>query len=213
MFNKKSSLGRAVLLSALVLFLSVGFIACQREAEYPGYIKVGDVKAYDLKATDPICGDWNGSWGLTLKCNPDFVWATVASATVLADPEGKNPDTYITVNEFGTDVNYNKDSSDIYVVYNFKDGKVNKYEGVLLFIAKTSAWGSPEAGKWYGVKFQIDESNPNKALIEGGYNSAEIYNKVSSLDKAVELFAYDNSAYYAESSWTESASGANRSIE
>jgi len=226
MFNKRFSFGRAALLAALVLFLSVGFISCQREAEYPGYVQVGNVKAYDLKADDPICGEWEGTWGLLLYSSPDFVWATAASGTVLTDTTGKESNSYVSIEGYYGTENYNKDSDTIYVVYNSNDGVVNKNEGVLLFVAKTST-GYPRKGSWYGVKFKINADDSTKALIEGAYNGDDVesdpstyqvtgyknetgYNTVSSLEEAVEKFSFANTECFSEYNWTESASGATK---
>ncbi len=204
MFNKHFSFGRAALLAALVLFVSFGFTSCQPKAEYPGYVQFGDVKAYDLKADDPICGEWQGAYGLSLYSNPDFVWATCSSGESLEDAEGAD---YTVTGYFGPEY-YKKGTSSIYAVYNVKDGAVNKNEGVLLFVAQTSPYFTPTAGKWYGVKFQINTADSKKALIEGAAGDA--YKNISTLSEAVKKFAYDNTDCFNSDYWNESDSGATK---
>lgn len=209
MFNKHFSLGRAALLAALVLFLSVGFTSCQREAEYPGYVKVGDVKAYDLKADDPICGEWQGAFGLAFYCSPDFVWATASSGKQLAAEE--TGCVTLGVMNWSTfeeeDTYYAKSSTKTYVVYNSDDKK----SGVVLFKTEESPWGTPAVGNWYGVKFQIDETDSSEALIEGAAGTA--YNNIATLAEAVETFAFDNKDCFSPDYWNESGSGASKVTE
>lgn len=202
MFNKKTFLGRAVLLSALVLFLSTGFISCQRDFQDPGYVVVGDVKAYKLTESDPICGAYE-SWGsLALYCSSDFVWATAASGTEIENSEEGcltlsllNWSTYENEDHF-----YKKDSAPVYVVYNTKDGEIDNKSGVLLFTAKTSPYGTPTIGCWYGVKFQIIDEKT--ILYEGAAGDA--YKNVSTLDDAVVKFAYTNDDAYDPKFWETS---------
>lgn len=207
MFKKLSSLGRAAFLAALVLFVSVSVISCQKPTETPSENLPNGV--YRLEANDPICGEWNGSWGTLLKCTPDFVWATCSSGEKLESAEGAD----YTMSGWSGNEYYKKGNPSIYVVYNVKEGAVDKNEGVLLFVAKTSPYASPTAGCWSGVKFQINSDNGNKALIEGGYSAEAAYNNVTELSKAVEMFGYSNKDYYAENNWTESSSGATRKTE
>ncbi|MCQ2572818.1 MAG: hypothetical protein MJ182_02855 [Treponema sp.] len=207
MFKKLSSLGRAVLLTALVLFVSVSVTSCQKLTETPGEKLPNGV--YRLEANDPICGEWNGSWGTLLKCTPDFVWATCCSGEKQEAAEGAD----YTMSGWGGNEYYKKGTPSIYVVYNVKDGTVNKNEGVLLFVAKTSPYGSPVEGCWSGVKFLINADNSTEALIEGGYSDEASYKNVKDLSKAVEMFAYSNKDYYSETNWNAAASGATRKTE
>ncbi len=206
MFNKRFSFGRVAALASLVLFLSLGFASCQREAEYPGYVQVGDVKAYDLKADDPISGEWKGAYGLLLYSSPDFVWATASSGKKLEASE-ENCVTLKLMNwaTYEEEDNYfAKSTSPAYVVYKTDDKK----SGVLLFKAEESPYSSPVVGNWYGVKFQIDAEDSSKALIEGAYGTD--YNNISTLSDAVTKFAFDNTECFSDYSWNESASGATK---
>lgn len=207
MFNKKHfSFGRVAALASLVLLVSFGFISCQPKAEYPGYVQVGNVKAYDLKADDPICGEWNGAYGLLLYSTPDFVWATAASGKKLeASADGCITLKLMNYSTSKEEDNYfAKSTSPAYAVYKTDDKK----SGVLLFVAEESPYGTPAVGKWYGVKFQIDAADSKKALIEGAFGAD--YNNISTLAEAVEKFAFDNTECFSEASWTEAYSGATK---
>lgn len=216
MFNKHFSFGRVAALASLVLFLSLGFASCQREAEYPGYVQVGDVKAYDLKADDPICGEWNGNAG-NFWIYPNFVFNQSVASTS-EDTESAEPFKSLSLSSWYQDQDgtwketiqtykFANDSAPIYVVY--KDEN-DKKSGVLIFKAKYSAWGIPTIGSYYGIKFKIDKDDSSKILIEGGYNSATEYNNVTDLTAAVEKFAFDNDDFYNPAYWNESASGATK---
>ncbi len=120
---------------------------------------------------------------------------------------------------------FQKDANPTYVVYNtYSDGTgVDKHSGVIIFKAKYSPWGSPTVNCYYGVKFQFlisgDEipatrtpstTYTNKVLLEAGYNGADSYNSITNLNTAVEMFAFNNTAYYSADSWTWAASGATK---
>lgn len=214
MFNKHFSFGRAVVLSALVLLVSFGFISCQPQTETKYVDKIVYKYVLPLEETDPICGEWQGAFGLAFYCSPDFVWATASSGKKLdAAEEGCITLSLMNWTTFEDEDNYfAKSTSKAYAVYNSKDGEINKNEGVLLFKAEESPYGTPVAGNWYGVKFQIDETDSSKALIEGGFGP-DAYNNVETLEKAIEMFAFDNEAYFASASWNEAASGATRVTE
>lgn len=257
MFIKKSSLGRAVFLAALVSFLSLGFISCQPETEIQ-YVekeveklvekeveKLVDkevyvpVFVYYLTENDPICGEFTASWGgLALKAEPDFAYAMCASGTRVQEA-GEN---VATVTGYTGPEYYKRDSA-IYVVYNkFDDSDAaDIHSGVIIFKANTSDYGFPKAGCYYGVKFQfltegkkVPEKRTkatvytNDLLIEGGSNSNDVltydgyaassyseggYNTVTDLATAVEMFAFDNTAYFSNDSWNLESSGATRKVE
>ena len=263
MFIKKSSLGRAVFLAALVSFLSFGFISCQPETvekeveklvekEVEKLVekeveKLVDKEVYVpvfvnyLTENDPICGkfDFISEWGgLALKAEPDFAYAMCASGTRVQE-SGEN---VATVTGYAGPEYYKRDSA-IYVVYNkFDDSEaVDIHSGVIIFKANTSDYGFPKAGCYYGVKFQfltegkkVPEKRTkatvytNDLLIEGGSNSDDVltydgyvassyseggYNTVTDLATAVEMFAFDNTAYFSNDSWNLESSGATRAIE
>ncbi len=259
MFIKKSSLGRAVLFTVLVSFLSFGFISCQPETEIK-YVdkeveklvekeveKLVDKEVYVpvfvnyLTENDPICGkfDFTSEWGgLALKAEPDFAYAMCASGTRVQE-SGEN---VATVTGYAGPEYYKRDSA-IYVVYNkFDDSEaVDTHSGVIIFKANTSDYGFPKAGCYYGVKFQfltegkkVPEKRTkatvytNDLLIEGGSNLDDVlsfegytatsyseggYNTVTDLATAVEMFAFDNTAYFSNDSWNWESSGATRKAE
>ncbi|MCQ2585150.1 MAG: hypothetical protein MJ185_06120 [Treponema sp.] len=268
MFIKKSSLGRAVLFTALVSFLSFGFISCQPETEIKyvdkeveklvekeveklvekniEYVVPGAI--YNLTENDPICGDFTGNMG-DMFFHTDVAFATACSATNIADVTGKDENSYFTfsVLDWNTfdyvDTYFEKDSNPVYVIYNkFDDSEeADIHSGVIIFKAKYSPNGSPKTGCYYGVKFQFLEAEhkvpetrtkntvyTNDLYIEGGYNGEDIeydasynitgykeggYNTVTDLATAVEMFAFDNTAYYSIGSWCWDYSGATRVTE
>ncbi len=209
MFNKHFSLGRAALLAALVLFLSVGFTSCQPQTETKYVDKIVYKYVLPLEETDPICGEWQGAFGLAFYCSPDFVWATASSGKQLAAEE--TGCVTLGVMNWSTfeeeDTYYAKSSTKTYVVYKSDDKK----SGVVLFKAEESPWGTPAVGNWYGVKFQIDETDSSEALIEGAAGTA--YNNIATLAEAVETFAFDNKDCFSPDYWNESGSGASKVTE
>ncbi len=226
MFKKLSSLGRAALLTALVLFVSVNVISCQKATDTPSENLPAGV--YHLSANDPICGDFTGNMG-DVYFHSDVAFATACSTTNIVDITGKAADSFFTFSVFDwntydyVNAYFEKDSNPVYVVYNKFDGSetADKHSGVIIFKAKYSPYGSPSVGSYYGVKFQFleaDKKVPEKrteetvytkdVLIEGGYNND--YNNVTDLAKAVEMFAYNNTDYFTDSSWNWNYSGASK---
>ena len=245
MFIKKSSLGRAVFLAALVSFLSLGFISCQPETEIQ-YVEKEVEKLvekniefvvpgaiYNLTKDDPVCGAFSGNVG-DVYFYPEVAYSTASSATNIADVTGKNENSYFSFKVFDwvekdyVDIYFEKDSNPVYVVYNkFDDSDAaDIHSGVLIFKAKYSPYGSPSVGCYYGVKFQFLEADKklpeartkatvytNDLLIECGYSLDAAYNNVSDLATAVEMFAFDNTAYFSNDSWNLESSGATRAHE
>ena len=245
MFIKKSSLGRASLLAALVSFLSLGFISCQPETEIQ-YVEKEVEKLvekniefvvpgaiYNLTKDDPVCGAFSGNVG-DVYFYPEVAYSTASSATNIADVTGKNENSYFSFKVFDwvekdyVDIYFEKDSNPVYVVYNkFDDSDAaDIHSGVLIFKAKYSPYGSPSVGCYYGVKFQFLEADKklpeartkatvytNDLLIECGYSLDAAYNNVSDLATAVEMFAFDNTAYFSNDSWNLESSGATRAHE
>lgn len=155
-----------------------------------------------------------------LKENTDYVKVTI-------DDYSNNP----TVSK--KDLYFNlKDSNKVYVVYNLlsgadssdgiSDSELDKHSGVILFQAKYSPWKSPTVGCWYGVKFQFltkDGEIPTsvnkdsvfsdtKIYIEGAAGDA--YKNITTLDEAVEKFAFNNADCFNTTYWTSSSSGADK---
>lgn len=253
MFIKKSSLGRAVFLAALVSFLSLGFISCQPETEIK-YVEKEVEKLvekeveklvekniefvvpgaiYNLTKDDPVCGAFSGNVG-DVYFYPEIAFSTACSATFISDVTGKNENSYFSFKVFDwvekdyVDIYFEKDSNPVYIVYNkFDDSDAaDIHSGVIIFKTKYSPYGSPSVGCYYGVKFQfLEDENKipetrtketvytDNILIEGGYNAAPAYNTVSDLATAVEMFAFDNTAYFSNDSWNLESSGATRKNE
>lgn len=125
-----------------------------------------------------------------------------------------------------------KDSNKVYVVYNLlsgadssdgiSDSELDKHSGVILFQAKYSPYGTPSVGCWYGVKFQFltkDGEIPTsvnkdsvfsdtKIYIEGA--AGDPYKNITTLDEAVEKFAFNNADCFNTTYWTSSSSGADK---
>ncbi len=194
MFFKKSSLGRAALLAVLVVFLSVFVTSCQPATSYPGYIQIGNIRAYNLTAKDPICGSFTGNMGDAF-FTTDIAFSAVASATNLPSVDGKSEGTYLAFSVFDwnkydyVDTYFEKDSYPVYVVYNkFDDSdSLDKHSGVIIYRTKYSPSGYPRVGSYYGIKFQFlvdDDKVPeirtastqytDKLLIEGAYNNDDV---------------------------------------
>ena len=99
---------------------------------------------------------------------------------------------------------------------------LDKHSGVILFQAKYSPYGIPSVGCWYGVKFQFltkDGEIPTsenkdsvfsdtKIYIEGAAGDA--YKNITTLDEAVEKFAFNNADCFNTTYWTSSSSGADK---
>lgn len=178
MFIKKSSLGRAVFLAALVSFLSLGFISCQPETEIQ-YVEKEVEKLveknvefvvpgaiYNLTKDDPVCGAFSGNVG-DVYFYPEIAFSTACSATIIADVTGKNENSYFSFKVFDwvekdyVDIYFEKDSNPVYIVYNkFDDSDAaDIHSGVIIFKTKYSPWESPSEGCYYGVKFQFLEAD------------------------------------------------------
>ncbi|MCR5079908.1 MAG: hypothetical protein K6B17_01015 [Treponema sp.] len=196
-------------LTALAVLALVLFAGCKQDVGSNDNREVLPAGVSRLEADDPICGTWNANWGTLLNCNPDFVWATCASCT----KDDTLTENYFSINAYGTEEKYKKDSSEIYVVYNTSNGIVNKKSGVLIFIAKTTLeppYNEPTTNCYYGVKFEIQDDDPTKALIEGGASPSTSYKNVTTLETAVEMFGFDSETYYNPNFWNESSSGASK---
>ena len=209
MFLSKLSLKGRAAFSALVVCFALLSFSCNQ----PGspIEKIGEVSYRPLEAEDEICGTWQGAYGLSLYCENNFVWTTSASGKKLDSVEGLEKDDYVTLSlmnwsTYEEEENYFEKKSDtIFIAY-----KNNPNEGVLIFKANYAPYGSPVEGCYYGIKYQIDSNDKNKALIEGGYNNDDIYNNITKIEDAVELFDFDNEDYFASKSWNEASSGATR---
>lgn len=212
---KKTSLYRAVM-SALLCSLALGFIACQQpEAEIQYVDKIVSVPVFHLSEDDLICGEFEGKAG-HFWIAPDFVFNQSVATT--SECTEKDASFTLTLESWYQDVtdgewkqslktyNFKDDGNPAYVVYNDED----HLSGVLIFKTKYSAYGTPAVGCYYGIKFQFDKGDSSKLLIEGGYSEHDAYNNVDTLEKAVEMFAFDNDTYYNPKYWNEDGSGATR---
>ena len=166
----------------------------------------------------------------------NIAYATSCSCSTLESTEGKTEGkNFQKIPSYGTDLIFDLSSSEkIYVNYNIfsdadlKDGiqenEIDKHSGVILFRAKYSPYEFPVQDCYYGVQFQFTTESDkipekivsstkyssNKAYIEGGYNALHEYNNAKTLEQAKKLFAFENSAYFSEESWTEALSGADK---
>ena len=167
---------------------------------------------------------------------PSIVYATASSCAALDSIDGltENTDYIKNPNNYDSEVKYFnlKDSNKVYVVYNLlsgadssdgiSDSELDKHSGVILFQAKYSPYGIPSVGCWYGVKFQFltkDGEIPTsvnkdyvfsdtKIYIEGAAGDA--YKNITTLDEAVEKFAFNNADCFNTTYWTSSSSGADK---
>ena len=167
---------------------------------------------------------------------PSIVYATASSCAALDSIDGltENTDYIKNPNTYDSKVKYFnlKDSNKVYVVYNLlsgadssdgiSDSELDKHSGVILFQAKYSPYGIPSVGCWYGVKFQFltkDGEIPTsvnkdyvfsdtKIYIEGAAGDA--YKNITTLDEAVEKFAFNNADCFNTTYWTSSSSGADK---
>ena len=167
---------------------------------------------------------------------PSIVYATASSCAALDSIDGltENTDYIKNPNHYDSEVKcFNlKDSNKVYVVYNLlsgadssdgiSDSELDKHSGVILFQAKYSPYGIPSVGCWYGVKFQFltkDGEIPTsvnkdyvfsdtKIYIEGAAGDA--YKNITTLDEAVEKFAFNNADCFNTTYWTSSSSGADK---
>lgn len=166
----------------------------------------------------------------------NIAYATSCSCSTLESTDGKTEGKdWQKIPSYDTDLIFDLSSSEkIYVNYNvfsdadltdgIQENEIDKHSGVILFKAKYSPYENPVQNCYYGVKFQFTAENGkipekivstikysnNKAYIEGGYNLLAEYNNATTLEQAKNLFAFNNSAYFDESYWTESNSGADK---
>lgn len=167
---------------------------------------------------------------------PSIAYASASSCAALNSIDGltENSDYIKNPNTYDSEVKYLnlKDSNKVYVVYNLlsgadssdgiSDSELDKHSGVILFQAKYSPYGTPSVGCWYGVKFQFltkDGEIPTsvnkdsvfsdtKIYIEGAAGDA--YKNITTLDEAVEKFAFNNADCFNTTYWTSSSSGADK---
>lgn len=168
---------------------------------------------------------------------PSIAYATASSCAALNSIDGltENSDYIKNPNTYDSEVKYLnlKDSNKVYVVYNLlsgadssdgiSDSELDKHSGVILFQAKYSPYGTPSVGCWYGVKFQFltkDGEIPTslnkdsvfsdtKIYIEGAAGE-DTYKNITTLDEAVEKFAFNNADCFNTTYWTSSSSGADK---
>ncbi len=178
------------------------------------------------------------NWGVEIAfiLRPSIAYATASSCAALNSIDGltENSDYIKNPNTYDQKVKYLnlKDSNKVYVVYNLlsgadssdgiSDSELDKHSGVILFQAKYSPWGTPTVGCWYGVKFQFLTKNgeiptsvnkdsvfsDTKIYIEGAAGDA--YKNITTLDEAVEKFAFNNADCFNTTYWTSSSSGADK---
>lgn len=178
--------------------------------------------------------DWGAEIAFILR--PSIAYATASSCAALNSIDGltENSDYIKNPNTYDSEVKYLnlKDSNKVYVVYNLfsgadssdgiSDSELDKHSGVILFQAKYSLYGIPSVGCWYGVKFQFltkDGEIPTsvnkdsvfsdtKIYIEGA--AGDPYKNITTLDEAVEKFAFNNADCFNTTYWTSSSSGADK---
>lgn len=178
------------------------------------------------------------NWGADIAfiLRPSIAYATASSCAALNSIDGltENSDYIKNPNTYDSKVKYLnlKDSNKVYVVYNLlsgadssdgiSDSELDKHSGVILFQAKYSPYGTPTVGCWYGVKFQFLTKNgeiptsvnkdsvfsDTKIYIEGAAGDA--YKNITTLDEAVEKFAFNNADCFNTTYWTSSSSGADK---
>lgn len=178
------------------------------------------------------------NWGAEIAfiLRPSIAYATASSCAALNSIDGltENSDYIKNPNTYDSEVKYLnlKDSNKVYVVYNLlsgadssdgiSDSELDKHSGVILFQAKYSPYGTPTVGCWYGVKFQFLTKNgeiptsvnkdsvfsDTKIYIEGAAGDA--YKNITTLDEAVEKFAFNNADCFNTTNWNSSSSGADK---
>lgn len=178
------------------------------------------------------------NWGAEIAfiLRPSIAYATASSCAALNSIDGltENSDYIKNPNTYDSEVKYLnlKDSNKVYVVYNLlsgadssdgiSDSELDKHSGVILFQAKYSPYGTPTVGCWCGVKFQFLTKNgeiptsvnkdsvfsDTKIYIEGAAGDA--YKNITTLDEAVEKFAFNNADCFNTTYWTSSSSGADK---
>lgn len=228
---------RAVLACA-VLALLFPFVSCSSDDEEPEVHY--DVYPVELSADDPVSGVYSttaySSWGAETAYifRPSIAYATACSCAKMDAPAGTENTDYLKISAYGADTYFNlKDANKVYVVYNLfsdadkEDGispdELDKHSGVIIFQAKHSPYGTPQEGCFYGVKFQFltkdgqlpasankDSAFSEKKVYIEGAAGGDAYKNINSLDDAVEKFGFKNSECFSASSWTSSASGADK---
>ena len=220
---------------ALIFVSSLFLFSCSQNDEAISDPPVSTLQV--LSNSDPIAGTFSAFGSDTAFIfKENIAYATSCSCSTLESTEGKTEGKdFQKINSYGTDLFFDLSSSEkIYVNYNIfsdadlKDGiqenEIDKHSGVILFKAKYSPYEFPVQDCYYGVKFQFTTENgkipekivsstkysSNKAYIEGGYNALHEYNNAKTLEQAKKLFAFENSAYFSEESWTEATSGADK---
>ena len=225
---------------ALIFVSSLFLFSCSQNIENDSGISAPQVSTLQvLSNSDPIAGTFSTSaYGsdTAFIFQENIAYATSCSCSTLTSTEGKTEGKdFQKINSYGTDLFFDLSSSEkIYVNYNvfsdanvsdgIQENEIDKHSGVILFKAKYSPYGSPVQDCYYGVKFQFTTEDgkipekivsstkysSNKAYIEGGYNALHEYNNAKTLEQAKKLFAFENSAYFSEESWTEATSGADK---
>lgn len=232
---KKSlfSFNRAALFCA-VFALSLSFVSCKQELEesysLPRY------RPLQLTENAPVVGKYSTSFmDDAFIFRPNFAYATASSAEILESVEGKiEGEDYFPVLNWNTKSYDNlnmKGTEKVYAVYNLltnavttdgiSDDEIDYYSGVIIFKAKYSPYKKPTENCFYGVKFQFltedgkipetttkDTKYGKKIYIEGGSSSDKAYNNVATLEEAIVKFTFNDTKYFLESNWTQSASGA-----
>ena len=220
---------------ALIFVSSVFLFSCSQNDEAISGPPVSILQV--LSNSDPIAGTFSAFGSDTAFIfKENIAYATSCSCSTLESTEGKTEGKdFQKINSYGTDLFFDLSSSEkIYVNYNvfsdanvsdgIQENEIDKHSGVILFKAKYSPYEFPVQDCYYGVKFQfttVDGNIPekivsstkysnNKAFIEGGYNALPEYNNAKTLEQAKKLFAFENSAYFSEESWTEATSGADK---
>lgn len=233
-FNRAWLVLTALLMSALV---AVSFTSCKSDDDDDDSIHYS-LYPVELSADDPVSGvysttaysDWGAEIAFILR--PSIAYASASSCAALNSIDGltENSDYIKNPNTYDSEVKYLnlKDSNKVYVVYNLfsgadsSDSELDKHSGVILFQAKYSPYGIPSVGCWYGVKFQFltkDGEIPTsvnkdsvfsdtKIYIEGAAGDA--YKNITTLDEAVEKFAFNNADCFNTTYWTSSSSGADK---
>ena len=223
---------------ALIFVSSLFLFSCSQNIENDSGISAPQVSTLQvLSNSDPIAGTFSAFGSDTAFIfKENIAYATSCSCSTLESTEGKTEGKdFQKIPSYGTDLIFDLSSSEkIYVNYNvfsdadltdgIQENEIDKHSGVILFKAKYSPYEFPVQDCYYGVKFQfttVDGNIPekiisstkysnNKAFIEGGYNALPEYNNAKTLEQAKKLFAFENSAYFSEESWTEAISGADK---
>lgn len=220
---------------ALIFVSSLFLFSCSQNDEAISDPPVSTLQV--LSNSDPIAGTFSAFGSDTAFIfKENIAYATSCSCSNLESTEGKTEGKdFQKINSYGTDLFFDLSSSEkIYVNYNvfsdadltdgIQENEIDKHSGVILFRAKYSPYEFPVQDCYYGVKFQFTTENgkipekivsstkysSNKAYIEGGYNALHEYNNAKTLEQAKKLFAFENSAYFSEESWTEATSGADK---